>query len=104
MKKNILFIILFAISTTINAQWVQQTSGSVDNFWSAFFPTATTGYITDYTTGYLLKTTNGGANWNSIGTSGPMIGSMYFTSVDTGYATGTGEIYKTIDGGATWSN
>lgn len=52
----------------------------------------------------LMRTTNGGANWNAVtvyGTS-QFIG-LDFPSADTGYMCAPGgNVFRTIDGGATW--
>lgn len=99
MKKLVLLILLF--STFIaNAQWVSQPSGTVDFLTSVFFPNTTVGYIS--ANGYLLKTTNGGSNWNPL----PMAsigGPLFFTSIDTGYTNSSSAgVLKTVDGGLTW--
>jgi photosystem II stability/assembly factor-like uncharacterized protein len=57
--------------------------------------------------GIILKTVNGGVNWNYINTSSLDVEfhSMEFTDANTGYAVGTyvygstGVIYKTTNGG-----
>lgn len=102
MKKSILLIFLF--STIIaNAQWVSQTSGTVDYLTTVFFPNTNVGYMA--ADGYLLKTINGGSNWNISPGSGMYNGtSLYFTSIDTGYSCGFGGVLKTIDGGLTWAD
>jgi len=53
---------------------------------------------------YILKTTNGGVNWNVVHTSGNQnISSISMGSSTTGYAVSTSAIqYKTTDGGNTW--
>ena len=99
MKKTLLITLLFShfIAT---AQWVQQNSTTAINLSTVFFPTDQVGYVVQEN-GYLLKTTNGGTNWNNIGPhyfSGP----FWFTSIDTGYAVGVGGILKTVNGGLTW--
>ena len=101
MKKSVLLIVFAFIYSKTNAQWVQQTSGSANFLTSVFFPTPTTGYITDGN-GYILKTTNGGTNWGIVGSVSNVYSSLYFTSIDTGYATGTRGILKTTNGGLTW--
>jgi photosystem II stability/assembly factor-like uncharacterized protein len=101
MKKYYLCIVIaFSFIQGINAQWTQQVSGSSQYLSSISFPTALVGYVSDIN-GNLLKTTNGGANWNFVSGVGNVYGS-YFTSVDTGYASYMTGL-RTIDGGITWS-
>ena len=101
MKKAILLLIFIATAIIGKAQWVSQTSGTVDYLTSVYFPNTNVGYIS--ANGYLLKTTNGGANWTTSPGSGMYNGSpLYFTSIDTGYACGMGGVLKTTDGGLTW--
>ena len=99
MKKLILIVLLISSSIFTNAQWISQTSGTVDYLTSVFFPNTNVGYIS--ANGYLLKTTNGGTNWNPLPPSG-IGGPLYFTSIDTGYTNSLGGILKTADGGLTW--
>ena len=99
--KRILLIAFIAISINGSAQWVQQTSGTVNDLIYMAAPSSNVAYINNY--GSILKTTNGGSNWNTIpGASINVNAPICFTSVDTGYITGTGGILKTEDGGATW--
>ncbi len=71
---------------------------------SVYFPSTTLGYAVG-DQNVLLKTTNSGATWQvmpvyikgSFDFSG-----LYFTSVDTGYATAGNMILKTTDGGSHW--
>ena len=55
--------------------------------------------------GIILKTTDNGLTWFQISTGTiPGLQSVYFTSVDTGYAAGWQDYFvKTTDGGATWT-
>ena len=100
--KKLLLIAITALSINANAQWVQQTSGTPAALTSVFFPSASTGYFLQ-DNGLMKTTTNSGTNWNSASTYNSMYGQLYFTSIDTGYATGMG-IKKTVNGGLTWIN
>jgi photosystem II stability/assembly factor-like uncharacterized protein len=82
---------------------------------SVYFTDPNTGYITsDYAwQGAILKTTDGGANWNFIDFAGsdPIVPlfSVYFTNTNTGYAVGgdwagnSAVVYKTINAGSDWT-
>ena len=102
-----LTISAFTISTA-NAQWVSQTSTTIHELDQVYFKDANNGFalgVEGPTTIVFswLKTTNGGATWtNATGIiNGPFC--MSFTSSTVGYAGGVDAIYKTIDGGSTWT-
>ena len=67
---------------------------------SIFFSDLNTGYLSGWNTG-LLKTTNGGLNWDHLFNLN--IADVYFINNDTGWITGDGLINKTTDGGYNWS-
>ncbi len=119
MKKFIMYltVALIAFSGHLNAQWTEQESG-YDIPWILFdnsFPPGqnNVGFIGGmYTTyngdGIILKTEDGGENWelNLGGSDGSLDGieAIYFTSLDVGYAAGwNSDILYTDDGGDTWT-
>jgi photosystem II stability/assembly factor-like uncharacterized protein len=51
----------------------------------------------------LLKTTDGGQNWNTIYNNISRVNIVKFFDVNTGYYMADSAIYKTIDGGQNWS-
>jgi photosystem II stability/assembly factor-like uncharacterized protein len=54
--------------------------------------------------GNLLKTTNGGVNWNSITNLGVATTDVNFINSNVGFIlSNNGKIYKTIDSGASWN-
>ncbi len=108
------FIIAFNFSDNPKSGWYQQ-----------FFPDLHGAFITDITftdsltgyavtkrdtggTTYILKTNNGGDNWNIILTDFRIFTKIFFLNNDTGFActkygTPNGRLYKTINGGMNWS-
>lgn len=53
--------------------------------------------------GIVMKTTDGGTNWNLLNTfTNTYFTDMYFTSLDTGYVVGGGRILQTLNGGTLW--
>ena len=86
-------------------------------FNSVYFVTSNIGYVAGKIAGQqsgtyvinILKTIDGGASWTAIngiyGSNQGVMTSIYFNNVDTGYVVGYGNagIWKTIDGGNTWS-
>ncbi len=103
MKKIFfIFISLSFFSINVNAQWVQQNSGSIDNFCSVAFPNSNVGYV-GASNGKIYKTVDGGSIWATLpGTPIFSVAPLFFSSVDTGFSAGPGGIIKTVDGGLTW--
>lgn len=92
--------------------------GAIDNqtkLTSVFFPDVNTGYAlgcSNYSSGgcgpFIVKTINGGANWTvDDPVPGDELRSIFFTSVDIGFAVGHGDgdwiILKTTNGGIDWT-
>ncbi|NRA11614.1 MAG: T9SS type A sorting domain-containing protein, partial [Crocinitomicaceae bacterium] len=67
------------------------------------FSSATDGLIID-NNGIVYKTTNSGANWSTVTTSGPIYteGLCFIEGTTTAFSTGGGSSYSQ-DGGSTWS-
>jgi photosystem II stability/assembly factor-like uncharacterized protein len=76
------------------------TSTSTGNF---SFSSATEGMIIDNNS-VVYKTTNSGANWTTVATSGPIFtqGLCFIEGTNTAFSTGGGSSYSQ-DGGTTWS-
>jgi len=52
----------------------------------------------------LLKTTDGGINWNTVYSDFSRVNIVKFFDVNTGYYMADSAIYKTVDGGQDWSS
>ena len=105
------------IMKTINggATWTTLSSGTTQILYSIYFTDVNTGYVVGGG-GSILKTTNRGTTWTeiSVGINADLY-SVYFTDANTGYAAGyeyyyggsgwslDATIYKTINGGTTWT-
>lgn len=106
MPQRIFLFIVLAFPCNLHAQWYFQNpkpTGSDLN--SVTFSSDSIGYIVgDNQT--ILKTTNGGKNWEIIYASGGInkfLKSVYFINDLCGYAAGcSGLLLKTLDGGTTW--
>lgn len=90
--------------------WIPQISGTSNSLSSVCFTDVNNGYIVgDYST--ILKTTDGGVNWimENYGITNSWLYSVYFTSINEGYAIGysytnnCGVIFRTINGGVEWT-
>lgn len=111
--KKILYIMCFSITvgTTAQTTWQEIVTPTNKNLNSIDFPTPLVGYIGGDDS-LLLKTTDGGLNWNEVNFSGITFFSggydfmeLDFITAEIGFATigpYTGA-YKTTDGGLTWN-
>jgi photosystem II stability/assembly factor-like uncharacterized protein len=104
MKKFLFFLTFCSISITgINAQWVQQVSGTTNYLHSIRFFNDNTGWTVGGN-GTVLKTTNGGTVWISqnSGTSNILL-SFYTIDGINIWAVGTyGVIIKSTNSGSNW--
>jgi len=104
MKK--LFLLLLFVHTLfvarIEAQWVQQNSGTTATLYDIHFPTPDIGYAVG-DVGTILKTTDASGSWTSltINTSEDLY-AVHFVNETTGFVAGDVHIFKTTDGGANW--
>jgi hypothetical protein len=116
MKNFLIFIYLLAISNFANSQsWSIVNSGTTNWLNGCSFGNSSVVYITGIGP-TLLKSTNGGTSFYSISTSfvpsNDDISVCCFTTPDTGYVGGGyfqsfptgGFVYKTTDGGVTWTS
>ncbi len=113
MKKMILLLFLFLFSTKGFSQgWQWINTGYDFILYDISFPAGQSqiGYavgsdVTYDGNGIILKTTDNGLTWTQISSGTiPGLQSVYFTSVDTGYAAGWQNYFiKTTDGGVTWT-
>jgi len=96
------------------ATWNNPVSGTSEQLNSVFFADATTCYTVGWsndTTSTILKSSDGGFSWHNSSTGAEFsFESVYFTDADTGYAAGgggvwgsTGRLFKTTNGGESWS-
>ena len=103
MKLRIFLFIAFLFVTQLQAQWqlvyqtptnenIQCASSSDENtFW----------FITNFDR--LYKTTNGGANWTTIIHPAFIPSGMFIVNHDTAFKVAQQSVYRTIDGGNSWS-
>lgn len=109
MKKMVIKILLITLFIYFNAYgqtgWVMQNSGITSRLNSLSFVNSETGWvmsISDPTV--LLKTTNGGNNWNLNFPNYGRMYDIYFQDLYTGWVTGGyGVVLKTTNGGTNWN-
>jgi len=87
--------------------WFSQYSGTTNVFLCVFSTDPDHAWIGSQEDGMILKTTNGGENWNHIIIDpNKRVASIYFINQNIGWCISsdfsTPDIYKTIDGGLTW--
>ncbi|TND08596.1 MAG: Uncharacterized protein FD123_2100 [Bacteroidetes bacterium] len=118
MKAIQLFILLCCAAPGIKAQWTTTPSPlSTYRHDDVYFLNPDTGWAVNYSlgnNGYVIKTVNGGASWQKqVDSSGAKFRDIGFIdslngfigTLETGYDPGdTVIMYKTTDGGTTWSN
>jgi photosystem II stability/assembly factor-like uncharacterized protein len=91
------------------ATWSEITPAAANNLWGCYFPTIDTGFVIGGGCGMaqqFFKTTNGGISWTVFTANAPNIGLcdlILEPGKDTGYASGSGHIWRTIDKGTTWA-
>lgn len=110
MKKIILLeLVLLFLATTFSSDnppgWYQQTLPVSGEITDMFFLDSLNGWNT-FNNGYILKTINGGDNWEVQIDSAGSLYSIQFLDTLTGYAGGTSaghrKFYKTTNGGKIW--
>lgn len=86
---------------------VVDTSAAQSHFYSIQFLDELHGRIGGWndTTGFVLRTTNGGVTWQTIYDKSLDVNELFFLDNSNGWNVGeNGKIYKTTDGGATWQS
>lgn len=102
LKILILTGFLFCCTGNTHAQWVQQNNPSDFYLYDIFFLNNNTGWTSGIS---VLKTTNGGTNWENLGTpyENSGLNDIHFFDANTGFLCGYG-FYKTTNGGNNWTN
>ncbi|MEO6695424.1 MAG: YCF48-related protein [Ignavibacteria bacterium] len=102
-----LSIIIFMCATGLYSQsnWFWQQPTPTGNFlWAVDFINVNTGYAVG-TVGTVIKTTNGGGNWELKNTSDLLLRSTNFYDENFGFAvtSGNGSILRSTNGGTNWT-
>ena len=105
MKKLIIIltaVFLLDVQCYSQTGWQVLNSGVTVNLYGLWFPNVSTGYVCG-ANGTILKTTNGGLNWNPLNTSvSYQLNDICFTDNVTGYCAGNSGIIKTTNFGMNW--
>ncbi|MFH0895236.1 MAG: hypothetical protein V2A54_12450, partial [Bacteroidota bacterium] len=108
MKNIYLIFIVLMFSDVSNAQWnMTHDYGMYNNYFKGIcFTSDDTGYIKNFESAQILKTTDAGASWFEVNSiflpSSPY--ELYFFNDTIGFAGGYQFISKTTDGGVTWNS
>ena len=116
LKSIILLTLLLFVHPIINAQWVQQNSGTNQDFWGVYFANENIGYAGggpwQFTSSCVIsKTEDGGVTWQSQNpvTFPSCIFGVNALNSDTVFAVGCnannyyGLILRSFDGGENWT-
>ena len=83
------------------ATWVEQSTAVTGTFADVDFADAMNGVVISKS-GVVLSTKNGGTTWTAAPWPGELR-DLVLVNAQTGWAVGPNEIYKTADGGVTWT-
>jgi PKD repeat protein len=106
MKKALLVTLTFLFATVaFSQQWVQQNSTVTTALGSILFIDADTGVASGGSGGIIVRTVDGGANWNLVSTpTNEHLAKMSYVNSNVIYAVGDdGAGVKSTDGGITWN-
>ncbi|CAN5258909.1 hypothetical protein BH09BAC5_BH09BAC5_27100 [soil metagenome] len=100
--KKILTLIILLLTTNLFAQtWTAHNAGTTSVVISISFPSSDTGYIvTD--AAEVRKTTDGASSWTTVATPIPEW-NVYFLTGQKGFAYSDSIIYRTVNGGTSWT-
>ena len=105
MKKIFFLWMTLGWLTAINAQWIQQNSGTTHYLNDVYCISEDTVVVVgNY--GTILRTTNGGTQWNTITSpTTERLNRVKFADAQTGYIVGEhGTLLKSTDAGQTWQS
>lgn len=86
-------------TTDGGTNWMEQTDPRFSSTQSLFFLNAQSGWL-----GSTLRTSDGGVTWLDSPAGTPAMSKVWFTGTDHGWGIDGNVIYKTMDGGQSWSS
>ena len=109
MKAIILFLIcVFCFTSNSFAQWTEQSSGITSPLYSVSAVDNNVAWACGEN-GVVLRTINSGVNWTTTTSPNPSVGLYTIRGIDAmialvgGASANAGHVFKTIDGGQTWT-
>ena len=105
MKKIFYLWMTLGWLITLNAQWIEQNSGTT-NYLNDVYCISEDTVVVVGNYGTILRTTNGGTQWNTISCpTTEHLKRVKFADAQTGYIAGErGTLLKTTDAGQTWQS
>lgn len=103
IMKKLILILFFCSSSSLNAQWIDQQSGTTAAFHNVKFYNQLTGWACG--NGVIARTTNGGTNWvlQTHPATNKFLYGLSIIDANTAFCVGWFEtILKTTDGGSNW--
>lgn len=106
--KKIIILSSLLLSLEIHSQWIPQSTGATHDNYAIFFVDSSYGWIGG--NGFVLKTTNGGNNWESSNVKGN-VNTIYFQNRFIGFCATDWSfnnsfyghyLYRTTNSGYTW--
>ncbi len=91
-----------SVSVNCAQEWVKLNKVLPEDLTAVRFLNNDTGFVAD-AYGVLYKTTNAGKNWKSVGNTGGKVKAICFVSKTVGFTVGFKGVFKTINGGNTWT-
>lgn len=107
MSRFALMLVALCAPVVASAQWEKVPGFDGRFFDEVFFVDATHGWAAESFSPNIVYTTNGGASWNTgviPGSTGSKMRDLCFVNRSVGFATGTDGLFRTTDGGRTWSD
>ncbi len=95
--------VLIYKTTNAGAAWYLINTGLNNDVRSSCFTNGNTGYL-GCQNGIILKTTNGGINWQNLGSQGNSISRIHFINSNTGFINSQLYTKKTTNAGLNWAN
>lgn len=112
-SENVIYVYgqdaLLMKSSNAGVNWtIQHTGITQGTFYSVYFTNENTGYASVPYPGHIVKTTNGGNNWNNIFNDTDYFPvTIEFTTDNTGYVAGADQthcvVLKTTNAGSSWN-
>ncbi|NOS86861.1 MAG: T9SS type A sorting domain-containing protein [Ignavibacteria bacterium] len=95
--------VLIYKTTNAGVVWYPINTGLNYEVRSSYFTNGNTGYLGCHN-GIILKTTNGGINWQNMGSQGNSISKIHFINSNTGFINSQLNTKKTTNAGLNWVN
>ncbi len=105
LNMRLVALLPIVLVCSVNAQWSNTNAPIVDRYDDVFFIGADTGWAAGGGQGTIIRTYNGGADWDIVFNGGGYLRSIEFATPDVGFCgTLDSRFLRTTDGGDTWQD